>query len=64
MAQSKQNLTFWAHACCNLNILGKIFEIWSIHKGRIFGNLHQALPPIIGGPVGAPATGMLLQYLL
>ena len=28
----------------------EIFEILSVHKTRIPGNFHLALPPIIGGP--------------
>ena len=48
--QSEQILTLGAHACCNPNIFGEIFEILSVHKSQIFGNFHQALPPIFRGP--------------
>jgi len=48
--QSEQILTLGAHACCSLSIFGEIFEISCIHKSQIFGNFHQALPPIFRGP--------------
>src|SRR5882672_8186458 len=44
--QSEQILTLGAHACCSPNIFGENFEISSVRKSQIFGNLHQALPPI------------------
>ena len=43
-------MTFLVHASCNPNIFGENFKIVSIHKSQIFGNFHQALSPIIGGP--------------
>src|SRR5882672_10656972 len=49
--QSEQILTLGAHACCSPNIFGEIFEISSVHKSQMFGNFHQALPPIFRGPL-------------
>ena len=34
----------------NLNILGEIFEILSVHLSQVFRNFHLALPLIFRGP--------------
>jgi len=43
------HLTFYVHACCDLNILGEDLEILSVHNTQIFRYFHLASPPIIEG---------------